>query len=137
MDEVRVSYLGGLQFSARTLSGHDVKMDGAAEFGGENKGPRPMELLLVGLAGCSGMDIASILKKKKMEVTAIDINVKGERASEYPKRYKDIEIEFQVKGKNVTEEAVKRAVELSMDKYCSVKASLNATIKWSYKAIKE
>jgi len=135
MDEVKFTYRGGLQFAAKTGSGHEVIMDGDPAYGGENRGPRPMELVLVGLGGCSGMDVASILKKKKMDVTAIDISVKGERAPDYPKKYTDVEIEFTVKGKNLAKEAVEKAVELSMNKYCSVKATIEgvAKVKWSYK----
>lgn len=139
MDNVKLNYKGGLEFLAKTPSGHTITMDGAAEFGGKNNGPRPMELVLVALGGCSGMDVASILNKKKMDVRDIEINVKGEKASEYPKKYTDVEIEYIVKGKNLTDEAVKRAVELSMQKYCSVKATIEgaAKVKYSYKIINE
>jgi hypothetical protein len=85
-----------------------------------------MELLLIGIGGCSGMDIISILKKKKQEVTGLEINVNGVQAADYPKKFNDITIEFVVKGRNISEEAVKRAIDLSMNKYCSVKATLEA-----------
>ncbi|MCG2813718.1 MAG: OsmC family protein, partial [Thermodesulfovibrionales bacterium] len=99
----------------------------------------PMELLLIGLGGCSGMDIVSILKKKKQEINGVEIKVKGEKAGNYPKKFTDIDIEFIVRGRNVSDDAVKRAVELSMEKYCSVKATLegSAKITWSYKIIEE
>jgi putative redox protein len=96
-----------------------------------------MELLLIGIGGCSGMDIISILKKKKQDVTALEINVNGMQASDYPKKFSDITIEFTVKGRNISEEAVKRAIDLSMNKYCSVKATLEgpAAITFSYRII--
>lgn len=135
----KVIYIKGLQFRGETSSGHAIIMDGDPEFGGNNTGPRPMELLLLGIGGCSGMDIVSILKKKKQNISGIEINVKGKKASEYPKKFTDIYLEFLIKGKNISEEAVKRAIELSMNKYCSVKATLegSATIHFTYQIIQE
>ncbi len=132
MLQAKVKWVNGLQFVGETGTGHAVVMDGDKEVGGNNTGMRPMELLLVGLGGCSGMDVASILQKKKQQVTGIDINVKGEKADSYPKKFTEIEIEFIVSGKDLSEEAVKRAVELSMEKYCSVKATLEGTAKISF-----
>ena len=129
MPETNIRYEGGMKFSAKTDSGHEVIMDAGPEFGGKNEGARPMELLLVGLGGCAAMDIISILKKKKQDVTGLEIKVKGERAPEHPKKYTGIELEFRVAGKNISAEAVKRAVELSMDKYCSAKATLEEGTK--------
>jgi len=135
MLKAKVKWAGGLQFIGQSGTGHAIVMDGSPDYGGENTGMRPMELLLVGLGGCSGMDIASILAKKKQDVRSIEINVNGKQADEYPKRFTEIEIEFIVKGKKLSEDAVKRAVQLSMDKYCSVKATLehSAKIIHSYK----
>ena len=92
-----------------------------------------MELLLMGIGGCSGMDVVSILKKKREKVTGLEINVDGTKAKDYPQKYTDIDIEYIVKGKDLSDEAVKRAVELSMDKYCSVKATLEGSAKITYK----
>lgn len=132
---IKVKHSGGLQFVGESASGHAIVMDGDPESGGSNTAMRPMELLLVGLGGCSGMDIASILTKKKEPFTGFEVNVKGVKADSYPKKYTEIAVEFVVKGKGVSEESVKRAVELSMQKYCSVKATLEgvAKISWSYK----
>jgi len=98
-----------------------------------------MELLLMGIGGCSGMDIISILKKKKQTITGLEAQVSGTMAEDYPHKYTEISIEYIVRGKAVSEEAVKRAVQLSMDKYCSVKATLesSAKINFSYKIIEE
>ena len=135
MLKAKVKWAGGLQFVGQSGTGHAIVIDAHPDYGGENTGMRPMELLLVGLGGCSGKDIVSILKKKKQEIRGLEINVKGQQPDSYPKRFTEIEIEFIVKGKNLSEEAVKRAVELSMDKYCSVKATLehSAKIIYSYK----
>ena len=139
MIEAKVTYVDGLQFVGEAASGHAIVMDGDKEVGGRNTGARPMELLLIGLGGCSGMDVVSILKKKKQEINGVEIKVKGEKAENYPKKFTDMDIEFIVRGRNVSDDAVKRAVELSMEKYCSVKATLegSAKITWSYKIIEE
>lgn len=137
MLQAKVKWVDGLQFVGESGTNHAIIMDGAAEFGGSNTGMRPMELLLVGLGGCSGMDVASILTKKKLQITGIDINVKGQKADTYPKKFTNIEIEFIVSGKDLSEEAVKKAVDISMEKYCSVKATLEgvAKITHSYKVV--
>jgi putative redox protein len=133
MPKAKVKYIDGLQFVGQADSGHAIVMDGDADGEGKNTGLRPMELLLIGIGGCSGMDIVSILKKKREKVSDVEINVSGKKAEDYPQKFTDIDIEFVVKGKNLSEAAVKRAVQLSMDKYCSVKATLEGTAKVTYK----
>lgn len=139
MSEAKVTYIGGLQFVGVATSGHAIVMDGDIEVGGKNTGSRPVELLLMGIGGCSGMDIVSILKKKKQEVRGLEINVKGQKAENHPKKFTDINIEFVVRGRNIAEDAVKKAVELSMEKYCSVKATLegSAKITYNYRIVEE
>lgn len=138
MVKATVKYIDGMRFVGEGgSSGHAFIMDADASVGGKNTGVRPTELLLIGLGGCSGMDIVSILKKKKQDITGLEINVKGEKAENYPKRFTEIEIEFVVTGHNISEEAVKRAVGLSMEKYCSVKATLegSAKVNFSYRIV--
>lgn len=139
MTKAKITYTSGLQFVGEADSGHAVVMDGEEKVGGRNSGPRPMELLLMGIGGCSGMDVVSILRKKKERVTGLDINVSGTTADEYPHRYTQIDLRFLVRGRGLSETAVKRAVELSMDKYCSVKATLegSAKIGFSYEIVEE
>ena len=135
--EAKVKYVDGLQFVGEAGSGHAIVMDGEQTFGGHNTALRPTELLLIGLGGCSGMDVVSVLKKKRQELRGLEINVGGKRAEEHPKKFTDINIEFVATGHNLSEDAVKRAVDLSMEKYCSVKASLEgcANITFSYRII--
>jgi putative redox protein len=134
MVKAKVRYTGdGLQFVGSGGSGPSVVMDADTEVGGHNTGARPMELLLIGLGGCTGMDVVSILKKKKEKVTGVEITVDGKKAEGYPQKFTSIDIEYIVTGKNLKEEAVKRAVQLSMDKYCSVKATLEASAEITFK----
>lgn len=133
MPKATVKFTGGMQFVAVADSGHAVVMDGPPSVGGNNTGASPMELLLMGTGGCSGMDVISVLQKKKQHVTSLEIHVHGEKANEHPKKYTAISIEFVVTGKNISEEAVKRSVQLSMDRYCSVKATLEGTAQISYR----
>jgi putative redox protein len=139
MVEAKVTLVEGMQFKGSATSGHTLIMDADDAAGGQNKGFRPMELLLVGFGGCSGMDMISILRKKRQNVTGLDIKVKGERAETYPKIYKEVNIEYVVKGRGIQKEAVERAIELTLEKYCSVGATLAkaGTITHSYRIIEE
>jgi putative redox protein len=137
--KAKLTYTKGLQFVGEAGSGHAIVLDGDSVVGGHNSGLRPMELLLIGLGGCSGMDVVSILRKKKENLTALEIDVRGRKSKEYPQKYTDVDIEFVVRGKKLSEDAVRRAIELSMDKYCSVKATLEGTavINFNYRIIEE
>ena len=137
MIEAKVNLVKDMEFTGIASSGHVLTMDADDKSGGRNTGFRPMELLLVGFGGCSGMDVISILRKKRQPVTGVEINVKGEKADDFPKIYKQIHIEFIVKGLGVEKDAVERAIRLSLEKYCSVGATLSkaGTITHSYKVI--
>ena len=137
-EHVETNWVDDMVFES-SVEGFTVKMDAEEQNGGKHQGPRPKLLLLGALAGCTGMDVISILKKKRQEVTGLEIRVKGKKAEDYPKKFTDITLEFIVKGKDISEEAVKKAIELSMNKYCSVKATLEgaAKIGFSYKIIQE
>ncbi|MHC0036360.1 OsmC family protein [Pseudoneobacillus sp. C159] len=126
-----INWNGKMAFSGTTPSGHEINMDAAGDFGGENSGARPTELLLHAVAGCTGIDIISILHKMRLEPTSFHMEVEGERADEHPKRFTVIHIHYALEG-DLPEEKVVRAIELSKDKYCSVSHSLNATLTVSY-----
>lgn len=114
-------------FEAKDAYGHIVRIDTSPETGGHNFGSRPMQLLLMGLAGCSGIDVISILKKQRQEVRDYKTIVKGEREpGKEPSLWKNIVLQFFIYG-NVDEDKAKRAVELSMEKYCSVAATLRGS----------
>jgi len=124
--EAKVVWNGKMAFDGVSgTTGLTLPLDTSVESGGENNGFRPMELLLVGLAGCTAMDVISILQKKRQNVTNFEVRVNGERASDHPKVFTDIEVEYVVTGVNLEREAVERAVELSEGKYCSANAMLN------------
>jgi putative redox protein len=139
MIEAKVTLVKDMQFTGKATSGHTLTMDADETAGGSNTGFRPMELLLVGFGGCSGMDVISILRKKRQPVTGLEINVKGEKTDTNPKIYKEVHIEYVVKGKGVEKEAVERAIALSLEKYCSVGATLAkaGTITHSYRIVEE
>lgn len=118
---------GDYGFEATDAYGHVVRIDTSPETGGQNFGSRPMQLLLMGLAGCSGIDVISILKKQRQEVRDYKTIVKGEREpGKEPSLWKNIVLQFFIYG-NVDEDKAKRAVELSMEKYCSVAATLRGS----------
>ena len=137
MVEAKVNLVKDMEFKGKATSGHTLSMDADDSSGGHNAGFRPMELLLVGFGGCSGMDVISILRKKRQQVSGLEINVKGEKTEDYPKIYKEVHIEYIVTGKGVEKEAVERAIKLSLDKYCSVGATLakSGTITHSYRIV--
>lgn len=121
---------GKMSFEGSVASGFTLPMDTGVDSGGEDNGFRPIELLLVGLAGCTAMDVISILKKKRQDVTAFEVRVVDfERAADHPRVYKRIVVEYVVTGRGIDREAVERAVELSETKYCSVGGMLNKVAK--------
>jgi putative redox protein len=130
---IGVNWKGKLAFEAETESGHRFLMDAKPQVGGEDKGPRPMEVLLVSLAGCTGMDVASILAKKRVNLESFDVKVDAEQAPEFPKYFTRINVEFNFRGHDVKEEDVKRAIDLSKDKYCSVSVMLKEKAEISYR----
>ena len=132
--DCKVSWLGssGMSFSAETGSGHLLNMDGALEAGGRNLAPRPMELLLAGAGGCSAFDVVLILQRSRQAVSACDVTLQAERATEDPKVFTKINLHFQVKGKDLDEAKVDRAVKLSHEKYCSATAMLAKTAELTY-----
>ncbi len=122
--DAKVTWKTGMSFEGAADSGFTLPLGTSAENGGAEDGFRPMELLLVGLAGCTAMDTISILQKKRQDVTAFEVKVHGDRASEHPKIFTHILIEYIVTGNHIDPVAVERAVELSSTKYCSAQAML-------------
>ena len=115
----------GMSFIGRTGAGFELALDAEPDVGGQGRGPRPMELVLLALAGCTGMDVISILRKMRQDVTGYEVRVRGdERAPGFPKVYTRITVEHVVRGRDLVESSVARAVELSATRYCPVSALL-------------
>ena len=121
-----VKWVDGAMFLGESPSGHSVVMDGPEDLGGRNMGVRPMEMLLLGTGGCSAYDVMSMLKKSRQNVTDCRVEMDAERADAIPAVYTRIHMHFVVSGKGLKENQVKRAVELSADKYCSASIMLGA-----------
>ncbi len=125
--DIKVSWVGNAAFEGESSSGHKVLMDGPTEGGGNNLGPRPMEMLLLGTGGCSSYDVISILKKARQKVNGCEAMISSVRADSEPKIFTKIHIFFRISGVNLKEKQVKRAVSLSAEKYCSASIMLGAT----------
>ncbi|EKE18326.1 MAG: hypothetical protein ACD_10C00035G0004 [uncultured bacterium] len=122
----------GMSFVAETGSGHAVMMDGAPEAGGRNLAPRPMEMVLAGTGGCSAFDVVLILKKGRQAVSGCDVSLKAERAATDPKVFTHIHFHYRVTGKQLKPEAVRRAIDLSKEKYCSASIMIAKTANITY-----
>ena len=120
----RVKWIENVSFLGESESGHAVVLDGAPEAGGRNIGMRPMELLLIGMGGCSSFDVVTILKKARQPITDCVAEITAERANEVPKVFTKIHVHYVVTGKNLAPNHVERAVKLSSEKYCSASIML-------------
>ena len=131
--ECTVSWTGntgarsGMGFVAETGSGHVLMMDGAADGGGRNLAPRPMETVLAGTAGCTAYDVVLILKRGRQAISGCEVSLKADRAETDPKVFTRIHFHFTVRGKGLKTDAVERAIKLSAEKYCSASAMLGKT----------
>lgn len=130
--KAQIDWQGQLQFAGTADSGHQVTIDGPPDIGGENAGFRPMEMILLGVGGCSAMDVMHILKKSRQDVTDCRIEVDGTRAETEPKVFTDIHLQFIVSGHNLNEKHVARAVQLSAEKYCSASIMLQASVNMTH-----
>jgi putative redox protein len=122
---IEVALLHDMHFEAHGEDGRAISLDASSSFGGQGLGFRPLELILAGLAGCTGMDVISILRKKRQQVTDYRVEVWGTQETDYPHAYTDISLRHIVTGEAVSEDAVKRAIQLSEDKYCPAYAMLS------------
>jgi putative redox protein len=134
-----VTWKGDMHFTATTDTGFGLTLDADPSVGGQDMGFRPLELMLVSLAGCTAMDVISILKKKRQDVTGFEVRVEGDQAGDHPKVYTDIRVLYIVRGRNIDPAAVERSIELSETKYCPASAMLRhaANITSSYEIVEE
>lgn len=134
-----VKWVEGLEFQTFTGSGHQGVIDAGDKSGGKNHGPSPMELVLLGLAGCTAMDVIDILRKKRLAVSGLEVKVEGTRAETHPMYYTNLDVVYVVRGKDIPPSAVKQAIHLSEERYCSVGVMLgkSARINSRYEIIAE
>lgn len=128
---LKTAWMGKMKFDA-VVSGHHLMMDAVPEVGGENAGPRPKELMLASLSGCTGMDVISILNKMRQEVESFNITIEAELTEEHPKHYNKLHLIYEFKGNNLDPEKLKKAVDLSQDKYCGVSAVYKKAMELTY-----
>ncbi len=131
--EVTVRYIDGMQFTGRGANPVDIPLDAKPEAGGKGQGAAPMELLLMSVAGCTGMDVVSILKKMRVSPDKFEIKVEGNRAGDHPKVFTDITLVYRFWGSDLPEDKLRHAIELSQEKYCSVSHTVNKVAKVDYR----
>ena len=139
MLDVKMKWGGGLKFEGVSGFGHTIVIDGPKKAGGDESGYKPPELVLFGLAGCTGVDVVKILEKMRQELTGLEIQVTGHQPEEYPKPYNKIEVKYIFRGKNLDKGKIEKAIDLSENKYCMVSLSLMgvANISSSFEIIEE
>jgi putative redox protein len=137
--KARVKWVEGTMMVGESGSGHAVVMDGPPDFGGRNLGVRPMEMLLLGMGGCTEFDVMMILNKSRQDVTSCEVQLEAERAASEPKVFTRIHAHFVIRGRNLSQKHVERAIALSAEKFCSASIMLGKTaeITHDYEIIEE
>jgi len=130
--KARIKWIEGMAMLGESGSGHALVMDGPPDFGGRNLGVRPMEMLLLGMGGCTQFDVLLILRKARQQVTDCVAELHAERAAEDPKVFTRIHVHFIISGRDLKQKQVERAIRLSAEKYCSASIMLGATAKLSH-----
>jgi putative redox protein len=139
MIEAKLKWTGGIKFEGTSAFGHPIVTDSAKKSGGGESGYKPTELVLFGLAGCTGVDVVKILEKMRQKLTGLEVQVQGFQPDEYPKPYNKIEVKYIFRGTGLDKKKVEKAIDLSENKYCMVSLSLKgvARITSSYEIIEE
>ena len=131
----KISWVDGALFVAEGGSGHTITMDGAPDVGGRNLASRPMEVVLMGMGGCTAIDVVSMLKKQRQDIAGVEVAMSAERAADFPKVYVDVKLVYTVRGRKLNEALVRRAVSLSDEKYCSATAMFKKTAKVTHEVV--
>lgn len=121
-EEIKVDWLENMAFKAE-VNGHEIMLDAVEAVGGENRGPRPKPLMMVALAGCTGMDVISILRKMRVEVEGFSVRVVGDLTEEHPKHFEKMHVIYEFKGKDLPMDKLEKAINLSEERYCGVSVS--------------
>lgn len=127
--KTKIKWMQDVSFKGSSESGHEVVLDGPEELGGKGLGMRPMEMMLIGMGGCTSFDVVTILKRSRQQITGCIAEIEATRADEIPKVFTSIHIHFLIKGIDLQEKAVERAIELSANKYCSASIMLGKSVK--------
>ena len=127
--KAKIKWMQDVSFKGSSDSGHEVILDGPKELGGKDLGMRPMEMMLIGMGGCTSFDVVTILKRSRQQITGCIAEIEAIRADEIPKVFTSIHIHFLIKGIDLQEKAVERAIELSANKYCSASIMLGKSVK--------
>jgi putative redox protein len=127
--KTKIKWMQDVSFNGSSESGHEVVLDGPKELGGTGLGMRPMEMMLIGMGGCTSFDVVTILKRSRQQITGCIAEIEATRADKIPKVFTSIHIHFLIKGIGLQEKAVERAVELSANKYCSASIMLGKSVK--------
>lgn len=135
-ETITTRWLNEMAFEAE-VDGHKIYLDTSLEHGGKNTGPRPKPLMMVALAGCTGMDVAALLKKMREDVEELIIEVEGEVSEDHPKRFEGMKIIYRIKGNGISRKNVEKAVNLSREKYCGVSANYSKAFPITHEIIIE
>ena len=131
--DTKVTWNGRLSFTGTAETGFSLPLGTEPSLGGDNDGFRPLELMALSLAGCTAMDVISVLQKKRQDVTAFEVRVHAERAEEHPRIFTHVTVEYLVTGRHVDPVAVNRSIELSATKYCPAQAMLSKAVEIEHK----
>jgi putative redox protein len=131
----KITWVDGALLVAEGGSGHTLTMDGAADVGGRNLGSRPMEVMLIGMGGCTAVDVVSMLKKQRQDIEGVEVSLVAERADDYPKVYTEVKVVYSVRGRKLNRSLIERAVSLSDEKYCSATAMFKKTAKVTHEVV--
>ena len=135
-ETITTKWLSDLAFEAE-VDGHKIYMDSSMEHGGKNTGPRPKPLMMIALAGCTGMDVAAILKKMKVDFEEFSVEVEGDITEDHPKRFEEMKVIYKFKGKDINRKNVEKAVNLSATRYCGVSANYEKAFPITHEIIIE
>ena len=131
----KISWVDGALFVAEGGTGHTITMDGAPDVGGRNLASRPMEIVLIGMGGCTAIDVVSMLKKQRQDIEGIEVSLVAERAEEHPKVFNQVKLVYTVRGRNLNKALVERAVALSDEKYCSATAMVRKSAEIAHEIV--
>jgi len=130
-ESINVQWLEGMSFEAE-IDGFKIAIDADPEFGGKSKGPKPKPLMMVALAGCTGMDIVSLLNKMRVDYESLNVIIEGDLTEEHPKHFTRMKVIYELKGKNINIKKVQKAIDLSKEKYCGVSYSYKGVMDLEY-----